>query len=127
MTVNLSIPVLGSYSATWPLSCPKSDAIVQQAADYYADEGIHGPRTVDAAFQALFLLSTGNDDYLDEVADYVGGKSPPGEGDVSNWALGDIGIVMSGMIVVCRLWRKMKMITITSSLVSSSVFLVFWR
>ena len=67
MDVQISIPVLGGYSATWPLSCPKSDTIVQEAADYYAEGGIYGPRSVDAAFQALFLLSTGDDEYLDEL------------------------------------------------------------
>ena len=52
------IPVLGAYSKTWPLDCPKSDKIVRDFADYltkpdsnkgFGDIGM------------LFLLSTGED------------------------------------------------------------------
>ena len=32
--VSVKIPVLGAYSRTWPLNCPKSDRIVRQVADY---------------------------------------------------------------------------------------------
>ncbi|MCP4861099.1 MAG: hypothetical protein GY902_07615, partial [Planctomycetes bacterium] len=32
--VTVKVPVLGSYSKTWPLNCPKSDKIVRQVADY---------------------------------------------------------------------------------------------
>jgi HEAT repeat protein len=81
--VELRIPVLGAYSATWPLECAKSRAIVKQAAEYYArtlkyadgsDEDradelmTHG---VGGALAALFLLSTGDDQYLPRVKAYV--------------------------------------------------------
>jgi hypothetical protein len=32
----VKIPVLGAYSKTWPLDCPKSDKIVRNLADYIA-------------------------------------------------------------------------------------------
>ncbi|MBD54178.1 MAG: hypothetical protein CMM05_03740, partial [Rhodopirellula sp.] len=32
--VVVKVPVLGKYSSTWPLDCPKSDRIVRQVADY---------------------------------------------------------------------------------------------
>lgn len=32
--LEVKIPVLGSYSKTWPLKCPKSDKIVRNFADY---------------------------------------------------------------------------------------------
>ncbi len=44
--VTVKIPVLGSYSKTWPLNCPKSDKIVRQVADYLSKpestEGLGG-------------------------------------------------------------------------------------
>ena len=39
--ITASIPVLGAYSNTWPLNCPKSDKIVRQAADYLSQESNH--------------------------------------------------------------------------------------
>lgn len=81
--VDLRIPVLGAYSETWPLDCAKSRAIIKQAAAYYArttkyvedgdeDKGdqlmSHG---VGGALATLFLLSTGDDQYLPRVKAYV--------------------------------------------------------
>ncbi len=31
--VTVQVPVLGAYSKTWPLDCPKSEKIVRQVAD----------------------------------------------------------------------------------------------
>jgi len=54
--VTVKVPVLGAYSKTWPLNCPKSDKIVRQVADYLsrpgATKGLGG-------IGMLFLLSTG--------------------------------------------------------------------
>jgi hypothetical protein len=56
--VTVKVPVLGAYSKTWPLNCPKSDKIVRQVADYLsqpgATEGLGG-------IGMLFLVSTGED------------------------------------------------------------------
>ncbi len=62
--VIVKIPVLGAYSRTWPLKCPKSDKIVRNFADYLARPG------ADRGFGGigmLFLLSTGEEKDL-EVA-----------------------------------------------------------
>jgi hypothetical protein len=68
--VVVKIPVLGAYSKTWPINCPKSDKIVRNFADYlklpksnkgFADIGM------------LFLLSTGDDADLPTVRDWVHG------------------------------------------------------
>lgn len=68
--VSVKIPVLGTYSKTWPLDCPKSDKIVRNFAEYlkrpdsqkgFADIGM------------LFLLSTGDDADLPAVRDWVHG------------------------------------------------------
>lgn len=63
-SVVVKVPVLGAYSKTWPLNCPKSNRIVRQAADYLsspgATEGLGG-------IGMLFLLSTGEDKDLKVV------------------------------------------------------------
>jgi len=60
----VEVPVLGAYSPTWPLDCPKSERIVRGVAEYLkrpgATEGLGG-------IGMLFLLSTGEDDDLEFV------------------------------------------------------------
>ncbi|MHC4252524.1 MAG: DUF6288 domain-containing protein, partial [Planctomycetota bacterium] len=66
--VTVKVPVLGAYSKTWPLDCPKSDKIVRQVADYLArpkaTKGLGG-------IGMLFLLSTGDDKDLEFVRDWA--------------------------------------------------------
>lgn len=93
-TLQITIPIIGEYSATWPLNCAKSDAIVTATADHYASLGINGSNPVNKAFQALFLLSTGDDAYLDEVATYAQSIGSGSDGPSSNWSLGYSGIVL---------------------------------
>jgi len=66
--VAVKIPVLGAYSKTWPLNCPKSDKIVRQVADYLsspkANQGL-------ADIGMLFLLSTGDDKDLEVVRNWA--------------------------------------------------------
>ncbi len=83
--VTVEIPVLGSYSDTFPLDCEKSDAIVARAAEYYANRRLYAYGGMDeelrpdqmqshgvgGALAALFLLSTGDDQYLPRVREYV--------------------------------------------------------
>jgi hypothetical protein len=103
--VELTIPVLGAYGQTWPLNDKKSRTVIKQAADYYAqslkgfemkaagnseedeDLGIPG------ALACLFLLSTGDDQYLPKVKAYfsVMGKNIKGIGD-HTWNNGYNGI-----------------------------------
>ena len=61
--VKVTIPVMGDYSATWPLGCEKSDKIVGRLAEYLAEE--KNP----SWGSSLFLLSTGEDKYLPIVKD----------------------------------------------------------
>lgn len=56
--VSVKIPVLGAYSKTWPLKCPKSDKIVREMAEYLAKSGNHINGT---DLGLLFMLSTGDD------------------------------------------------------------------
>lgn len=66
--VLVKIPVMGSYSDTWPVNCPKSDKIVRQLADVIAkQESPHWG-------SVLFMLSTGEEKDLDVVKKWMGGK-----------------------------------------------------
>jgi len=66
--VVVKVPVLGAYSKTWPLNCPKSDKIVRQVADYLSkpdsNKGIAG-------IGMLFLLSTGAEKDLEVVRQWA--------------------------------------------------------
>jgi hypothetical protein len=68
--VVVKIPVLGPYSKTWPLNCPKSDKIVRGFADYLAKPDSHQGF---AGVGMLFLLSTGDDKDLTPVKQWVHG------------------------------------------------------
>ena len=77
-SVTIAIPVLGTYSRTWPLNCRKSDAIVRQAAEFVMrPENLKNP----GFFGGLFLLSTGDDNYLPAVKELVERHSPDKAGD----------------------------------------------
>ena len=71
--VTVKVPVLGSYSKTWPLNCPKSDKIVRQVADYLskpdAQKGLAG-------IGMLFLLSTGEAKDLEVVRQWARDVKP---------------------------------------------------
>ncbi len=69
----VKIPVIGSYSDTWPLNCPKSEKIVRGFADYLSqpksDKGFAGAGM-------LFLLSTGEEKDLAPVKQWVHSLDP---------------------------------------------------
>ncbi len=66
----VTIPVLGAYSKTWPLDCPKSKRIIDEAAAFYADPKKFKGDGIPGALTCLFLLSTGDDKYLPRVKAY---------------------------------------------------------
>ncbi|MBT8036778.1 MAG: PDZ domain-containing protein [Verrucomicrobiae bacterium] len=83
--VVVQIPVMGSYSSTWPLNCKKSDKIVRNLADLIAKQSTPKWGSV------LFLLSTGEDKDLEVVKKWMSneelivksvGKYPWGKGYV---------------------------------------------
>jgi hypothetical protein len=82
-TVAVQIPVLGSYSPTWPLNCPKSDKIVRNLADLLA---VHGE---DEWSSILFLLSTGEEKDLNVVRGWM--KAPKSI-TAHNWSVGVRGL-----------------------------------
>jgi hypothetical protein len=81
--VTVSIPVLGSYSETWPLNCPKSDKIVRNLANLIAKQGEKEWGSV------LFLLSTGEKKDLDVVRGWMSKRKSIG---AHNWEIGYRGI-----------------------------------
>ena len=70
--VVVQIPVLGTYSKTWPLNCPKSDMIVRGFADYTRAAG---PGKSFGAIGMLFLLSTGEEQDLEAVRGWARGSA----------------------------------------------------
>ena len=73
--IKISIPVLGAYSDTWPLTCEKSKKIIRDAAQFYSTdkafkEKYFEEKGIGAALACLFLLSTGDDAYLPFVKEY---------------------------------------------------------
>jgi len=82
-TITVEVPVLGRYSATWPLNCPKSDKIVRNLADLIAKQGKTEWGSV------LFLLSTGEAKDLDVVRGWMEeGKTTWAH----NWSIGIEGM-----------------------------------
>jgi len=64
--VIVNIPVLGAYSKTWPLNCPKSDKIVRGEADFLARTGANG-----MGLGLLYMLSTGEEKDLEVVRGWI--------------------------------------------------------
>jgi len=63
--VVIKLPVLGAYSKTWPLNCPKSDRIVRDLADVLSKQ--EKPKWGSV----LFLLSTGEEKDLEVVRGWM--------------------------------------------------------
>jgi hypothetical protein len=77
-----AMPVLGRYSETWPLDCPKSDKIVRNLADLLAKQD--KPRWGSV----LFLLSTGEEKDLDVVRGWMKDFKGVGILPVVQWLMG---------------------------------------
>ena len=71
--VIVKIPVLGAYSPTWPLKCPKSDKIVRGLADYIASpKGEKGIGDIGM----IFLMSTGEEKDAAAVGEWARSMKP---------------------------------------------------
>ncbi len=86
--VIVKIPVLGTYSKTWPLNCPKSDKIVRNFAEYLAKPGSNPGF---GGIGMLFLLSTGEQKDLEVVRRWAQGMAKKGAPTYA-WHLGYGGI-----------------------------------
>lgn len=66
--VVINLPVMGNYSKTAPSDCPKAKLIVENAAEFLAEQmPAEGYSGLTGAMNALFLYATGDDRYLDHV------------------------------------------------------------
>ena len=109
-SVEIPVPKLGAYSRTWPRDCPKSDAIIEANARFIADSqddegayrfGRDRPIRNDlrGCLTGLFLLSTGEDAYLKNVALQARAIAELAEtrknaGGHVNWQLGYQGVLL---------------------------------
>ncbi|MBT8044262.1 MAG: PDZ domain-containing protein, partial [Verrucomicrobiae bacterium] len=73
-TVVVELPVLGAYSKSWPLDCPKSDKIVRNLANYIAADPEHYGLGNLGMF---FLISTGNPEDTKVVGEWARKASNP--------------------------------------------------
>jgi hypothetical protein len=83
-TVTVTLPVLGTYSATAPYDCPKSKRILEQGCEAVAKR-IASPgykeNPITRSLNALALLASGNEKYLPLVkkeAEWAAGYSADG-------------------------------------------------
>ncbi len=76
-SVTLNLDVLGSYSATSPFDCEKTEALVDGAVAYLKDNLPGGG--IAGHIAALGLLATGRDDVLPVVKAYAHDISDPDE------------------------------------------------
>lgn len=77
----VQVPVLGSYSPTWPMNCRKSRGIIEQTAKrlvkaqqsngWYQLDGQTMDSGLTGCMATLFLLSTGDDAYMPTVERFV--------------------------------------------------------
>ena len=67
--IDLQLKVLDSYSDTAPYHCPKTDAIITQAADYLVKSRKFGRGDMNIGL--LGLLATGEQKYLDVVKEVL--------------------------------------------------------
>jgi len=68
--VTLQLPVLGSYSDSWPIDCPKTQKIIDANSAYLrelAQSGEIGDHNMTDALAIVSLLSTGEEQDLDAV------------------------------------------------------------
>ncbi len=91
--VTVRIPVLGSYSKTWPLNCPKSDRIVRNLGDHLATKERVGVGGI-GGLQLLFLLSTGEEKDLETARRWMKTAVPRSPGDI-NWYIGYGGVPLA--------------------------------
>ncbi len=68
--VIVNIPVLGAYSKTWPLNCPKSDKIVRAQADFLGRNAVNHASGIEG-LGLLYMLSTGEEKDLEVAKRWV--------------------------------------------------------
>jgi len=86
MDVEITLEVMGSYSATAPFNCPKTDNIIAELEGWLAKRGGRGENFLSS--DSLFLLGADNPEHQGLVRRYIYNQllnKNPGE---NNWYLG---------------------------------------
>jgi hypothetical protein len=90
--VTIQLEAIGSYGATYPIDCPKSQRMVDETAAFILRNGGPG-EGINGNLEALFLLSTGKPDYLPALGRYASDLASKPAGS-SVWHLGFSGIFL---------------------------------
>lgn len=99
--VTLQIPVLGSYSSTAPFDCKKSDRVFAQGCEALARKLREKPNAgnwIVRSYDALALLSSGNERYLPLVRQQVEAASTysdPERKSYHSWFYGPVNLLLA--------------------------------
>ncbi len=91
-SVAIQLDPIGSYSATYPIGCKKSQRIIDQTAAFILANGGPG-EGINGNLEGLFLLSTGEEKYLPALEKYATALADKGPG-TSTWMIGYSGIFL---------------------------------
>ncbi len=92
-TVTLQLKVMGTYSPTAPMACPKSQIILDNACAYIEKNGIGSDIT--GHVNALGLLASGRAKYLPMVREYARKIQVKDAYDMSSWRMSYMNIFLS--------------------------------
>jgi hypothetical protein len=92
MAVAVRLEPIGSYSATYPINCKKSQRIVDETAAFILANGGPGGG-INGNLEGLFLLSTGEKKYLPTIEKHAVDLAQKGAG-TSTWSIGYSGIFL---------------------------------
>jgi len=86
--VAVQLPVMGTYSRTTPFDCEKTATLITKTADQIVERGL-GNGGVQSSLDALGLLATGEQKYIDYLHQWVreAPKFDPSETEI--WRRGD--------------------------------------
>jgi len=98
LQVSIAIPMLGAYSKTWPVDCPKTrkivDAAAAQAVERFKSGSLRLPAR-DACLSLLFLLSTAKAEHVQAAKEAVGAYlSSGGKTGSHTWNNGFLSIAL---------------------------------
>ena len=100
-TVTVTLPVLGSYSATAPYDCPKSQRILEQGCAALARrmaEASYRPNPIPRCLNALALLASGDREYLPLVRREVRWAAEFSADSFQTWYYGYVGMLLAEYI-----------------------------
>jgi len=100
--VTLKLPVLGSYSATAPYDCPKSQRILELGCEALAKkiaDPSYRQNPISRSLNALALLASGNPDYLPIVRKEVQWAADYSAGGFQTWYYGYAMMLLSEYVM----------------------------